>query len=246
MTQSQLGVFEFGNPKTQENCVFSCKVKPIQDGLSSSAPEFISKHLSETSEKSVTSDGAESLCEENSEEELSNTQGFEYTQSYRDLFSSDSEEENISNLEVISCSEEIPQSFSELTSEYDHLRNFNDISDQDSNHVSLKEEFSNTKTLISQVFELPEPRFTREEKGKWVESNKSSVTVIAGNSMRRDPQKKSKKRKHVSTWYVDSGCSRHMTGTLELLSHYVNKEGSSVASGGNQKGKIKGYGMIVK
>ncbi|KAJ9542508.1 hypothetical protein OSB04_029014 [Centaurea solstitialis] len=37
-----------------------------------------------------------------------------------------------------------------------------------------------------------------------------------------------------------------MTGTLELLSHYVNKERSSVAFGGNQKGKIKGYGMIVK
>ena len=50
----------------------------------------------------------------------------------------------------------------------------------------------------------------------------------------------------MSTWYVDSGCPRHMTGTLELLSSYVNKEGSSVAFGGNQKGKIKGYGMIVK
>ena len=50
----------------------------------------------------------------------------------------------------------------------------------------------------------------------------------------------------MSTWYVDSGCSRHITGTLELLSSYVNKEGSSVTFGGNQKGKIKGYGMIVK
>ena len=50
----------------------------------------------------------------------------------------------------------------------------------------------------------------------------------------------------MSTWYVDSGCSRQMTGTLELLSSYVNKEGSSVTFGGNQKGKIKGYGMIVK
>ncbi|KAJ9545061.1 hypothetical protein OSB04_024768 [Centaurea solstitialis] len=58
--------------------------------------------------------------------------------------------------------------------------------------------------------------------------------------------KSSVKQKHVSTWYIDSGCSRHMTRTLELLSHYVNKEGSSVAFGGNQKGKIKGYGMIVK
>ncbi|KAJ9561321.1 hypothetical protein OSB04_006481 [Centaurea solstitialis] len=47
------------------------------------------------------------------------------------------------------------------------------------------------------------------------------------------------KKQHVSTWYVDSGCSRHMTGTLELLSSYVNKEGSSVAFGGNQKEKSK-------
>ena len=50
----------------------------------------------------------------------------------------------------------------------------------------------------------------------------------------------------MSTWVVDSGCSRHMTGTLELLSSNMQQEGSSVAFGGNQKGKIKGYGMIVK
>ncbi|KAJ9547256.1 hypothetical protein OSB04_019799 [Centaurea solstitialis] len=50
----------------------------------------------------------------------------------------------------------------------------------------------------------------------------------------------------VSTWVVDSGCSRHMTGTLELLTSYIKQEGSSMAFGGNQKGRIKGYGMIVK
>ncbi|KAJ9544680.1 hypothetical protein OSB04_024387 [Centaurea solstitialis] len=48
------------------------------------------------------------------------------------------------------------------------------------------------------------------------------------------------KKQHVSTWYFDSGFSRHMTGTLELLTSYVNKERSSVAFGGNQKGNIKG------
>ncbi|KAJ9561450.1 hypothetical protein OSB04_006610 [Centaurea solstitialis] len=37
-----------------------------------------------------------------------------------------------------------------------------------------------------------------------------------------------------------------MTGTLELLSSYIKQEGTSVAFGGNQKGKIKGHGMIVK
>ncbi|KAJ9552991.1 hypothetical protein OSB04_017036 [Centaurea solstitialis] len=37
-----------------------------------------------------------------------------------------------------------------------------------------------------------------------------------------------------------------MTGTLELLSSYIQQEGNSIAFGGNQKGRIKGYGMIVK
>ncbi|KAJ9546508.1 hypothetical protein OSB04_019051 [Centaurea solstitialis] len=37
-----------------------------------------------------------------------------------------------------------------------------------------------------------------------------------------------------------------MTGTLELLSSYIKQEGSSVPFGGNQKRRIKGYGMIVK
>ncbi|KAJ9545037.1 hypothetical protein OSB04_024744 [Centaurea solstitialis] len=36
-----------------------------------------------------------------------------------------------------------------------------------------------------------------------------------------------------------------MTGTLELLSSYL-QQGGYVAFGGNQKGKIKDYGMIVK
>ncbi|KAJ9557109.1 hypothetical protein OSB04_011723 [Centaurea solstitialis] len=210
-----------------------------------------------------------------------------------------------------------------------------------------KEKSLNDEAFISTVFDIQNPKFTRDEKEKWPETNKPSVTVIAGRSMRRDPQKKPKvfqnkeprfvrkscrkkpktkkgykfstsvpsfenfnekfkslscnivfcecfnimhalsnhfhhssclvmnhrgpssrdnqryfgnsipqkskpkpknvvKKQHVSTWYVDSSCSRHMTGTLELLTSYVNKEGSSIAFGGNQKGKIKGHGMIVK
>ncbi|KAJ9552668.1 hypothetical protein OSB04_016713 [Centaurea solstitialis] len=37
-----------------------------------------------------------------------------------------------------------------------------------------------------------------------------------------------------------------MTCTLELLSSYIKQEVSSVAFRGNKKGRIKGYGMIVK
>ncbi|KAJ9545015.1 LOW QUALITY PROTEIN: hypothetical protein OSB04_024722 [Centaurea solstitialis] len=46
------------------------------------------------------------------------------------------------------------------------------------------------------------------------------------------------KRQFVPTWVVDSGCSRHMTGSIELLYSYNKEEGGSR--------KIKGYGMIMK
>ncbi|KAJ9539027.1 hypothetical protein OSB04_031760 [Centaurea solstitialis] len=101
-----------------------------------------------------------------------------------------------------------------------------------------------------------EPRFVRKSCTEIPKTKKGSNSLnyvpIFGNfnekfkSLSYDSEFCECMHKHVSTWYIDSGCSRHMTGTLELLFHYVNKEGSSVAFGGNQKGKIKGYGMIVK
>ncbi|KAJ9544260.1 hypothetical protein OSB04_023967 [Centaurea solstitialis] len=137
MSQSQMGVFRFGQPETQEDCAFVCIIKPLERELSFEAPEFIPKHMLENSYPPKTSN-SESLCRE---QPLEST-----NEEFLDR-ESDTESENI-------------------------------------------------------------PR--------------------------------------VSTWVVDSGCSRHMTGTLELLSSYIKQEGSFVAFGGNQKGRIKGYGMIVK
>ncbi|KAJ9544708.1 hypothetical protein OSB04_024415 [Centaurea solstitialis] len=65
------------------------------------------------------------------------------------------------------------------------------------------------------------------------------------SELQKSKPKPKDKKQHVSTWYVDSGWSRQMTGTLELLTSYVKKEGSSVAFGSNQKRKINGYGMII-
>ncbi|KAI3715213.1 hypothetical protein L6452_22185 [Arctium lappa] len=58
---------------------------------------------------------------------------------------------------------------------------------------------------------------------------------------------KSFKKQHVPIWYLDSGCSRHMTGDRGLLSSYKEKlGGGSVTFGDNKKGQIKGYGVIAK
>ena len=46
------------------------------------------------------------------------------------------------------------------------------------------------------------------------------------------------------SWYLDSGCSRHMTGERSLFLTLTMKEGGTVGFGGNQTGKIIGTGTI--
>src|ERR1044072_162603 len=46
------------------------------------------------------------------------------------------------------------------------------------------------------------------------------------------------------SWYLDSGCSRHMTGERHMFQELELKLGGVVGFGGNQKGKIIGSGTI--
>ncbi|KAJ9557774.1 hypothetical protein OSB04_012388 [Centaurea solstitialis] len=41
-------------------------------------------------------------------------------------------------------------------------------------------------------------------------------------------------------WYLDSGCSRHMTGSKSVLSNYREERGPAVTFGGNGKGQTRG------
>ena len=51
-------------------------------------------------------------------------------------------------------------------------------------------------------------------------------------------------RSRHHSWYLDSGCSRHMTGKRSMFQSLELKAGGSVKFGGNQKGKIIGSGTI--
>src|SRR3954463_1354179 len=53
-----------------------------------------------------------------------------------------------------------------------------------------------------------------------------------------------KKTKHKMSWYLDSGCSQHMTGRSSMFQDLVLKSGGEVKFGGDQKGKIIGSGTI--
>ncbi|XP_023638897.1 uncharacterized protein LOC111830634 [Capsella rubella] len=48
------------------------------------------------------------------------------------------------------------------------------------------------------------------------------------------------------SWYFDSGCSRHMTGNQTALDEYSSVSSGRVTFGDDQKGSIKGKGVINK
>ena len=45
-------------------------------------------------------------------------------------------------------------------------------------------------------------------------------------------------------WYLDSGCSRHMTGNQSLFKIFESKKGGNVTFGDGSKSQIKGKGII--
>ena len=45
-------------------------------------------------------------------------------------------------------------------------------------------------------------------------------------------------------WFIDSGCSRHMTGDETKFATIKPKDGGKVSFGGNQSGKIAGIGEV--
>ncbi|KAK1429792.1 hypothetical protein QVD17_12023 [Tagetes erecta] len=51
-------------------------------------------------------------------------------------------------------------------------------------------------------------------------------------------------RRPINSWFVVSGCSRHMTGNHALLQDFKLKNGTHVAFGGDAGGKITGEGTV--
>ena len=50
--------------------------------------------------------------------------------------------------------------------------------------------------------------------------------------------------KKKKSWYLDSGCSRHMTGDKSLLKQYEERSGPRVTFGDDSKGHTRGYGNV--
>ncbi|KAJ9541880.1 hypothetical protein OSB04_028386 [Centaurea solstitialis] len=84
---------------------------------------------------------------------------------------------------------------------------------------------------------------TKSQFRKQVSSMQFSSSFVTPSNRR---SRFSFNKNHAShKWYLDSGCSKHMTGRKEILSNYKEEYGGSVKFGNNELAPVVGQGDIV-
>ena len=83
-------------------------------------------------------------------------------------------------------------------------------------------------------------------------NNSSAKPALFANQSDEDPficlmakYENSSEPKHSNKWFVDSGCSNHMTFSKALFSSYTSGHPSSVQLGNSTSAKVAGIGTIV-
>ncbi|KAJ9542306.1 hypothetical protein OSB04_028812 [Centaurea solstitialis] len=109
-----------------------------------------------------------------------------------------------------------------------------DSSDEEDTQVALMAIIEEpTLALIAKIEEVPEEIPTQAPEA-------SSSTTPEASTSATDSSSHDK-----GIWYLDSGCSRHMTGSKSILSNYREERGPAVTFGGNGKGQTRGYGTLT-
>ncbi|KAJ9558178.1 hypothetical protein OSB04_012792 [Centaurea solstitialis] len=86
---------------------------------------------------------------------------------------------------------------------------------------------------------------TRKKKSTKRNVKKLDFSMKSTNSKFSVGNKLNSKNNASHKWYLDSGCSKHMTGRKELLSNYKEEYGGSVKFGNNELSPVVGHGDIV-
>ncbi|KAI3681723.1 hypothetical protein L6452_36527 [Arctium lappa] len=86
------------------------------------------------------------------------------------------------------------------------------------------------------------PTTTEADKIAKVKKNASKAKKVTKAEKSTKVKNTTKGSKGI--WYLDSGCSRHMTGQRNLLTEYKEEKGPSVTFGGNGKGYTQGFGVL--
>ncbi|GKA01333.1 retrovirus-related pol polyprotein from transposon TNT 1-94 [Tanacetum coccineum] len=86
---------------------------------------------------------------------------------------------------------------------------------------------------FTQLFELSELRAQSQEKDTVIVKLKEQIKSLKGNV---------DEVVQIVLWYLDSGCSKHMTGDRSQLTNFISKFLGTVKFGNDQVAKIMGYG----
>ncbi|KAJ9557729.1 hypothetical protein OSB04_012343 [Centaurea solstitialis] len=109
-----------------------------------------------------------------------------------------------------------------------------DSSDEEDTQVALMAIIEEpTLALMAKIEEVPE-----EIPAQAPEASSSTTPEASTSSTDFSSQDK-------GIWYLDSGCSRHMTGSKSVLSNYREERGPAVTFGGNGKCQTRGYGTLT-
>ncbi|XP_057993034.1 uncharacterized protein LOC131174023 [Hevea brasiliensis] len=186
--------------------------------------------------------------------------------------SSDSEDEEIDDQVAQMCFMAMEESFNEVTLNddvpkfsYDELVNAlkvinNELELSHKRNKLLKSELASLRKENETSSKVDRPLDRKDKLNAILDSQRSpsikyglgyskfsqtppSKTIFVKASNSNEPSPQMPNLKLESKWYLDSGCSRHMTGNANLFLSLVKKDGGGqVTFGDNGKGKIGGIG----
>ncbi|KAJ9542364.1 hypothetical protein OSB04_028870 [Centaurea solstitialis] len=94
------------------------------------------------------------------------------------------------------------------------------------------------KPLVAETTNIPEP--VKAEPSVKTKVDASTSTPLETNEATESPVTYGK-----GIWYLDSGCSKHMTGNTHVLVDLKEEAGPSVKFGGKGRGITRGYGTLT-
>ncbi|KAJ9544944.1 hypothetical protein OSB04_024651 [Centaurea solstitialis] len=130
----------------------------------------------------------------------------------------------------------------------DSDRDYNDV---DSDHSDSSSEVlpdpyieleNQVKSLAQKVSEYENKIKQANKRTTIVESKLASEHALV---VKFSTELAHSKEKDGHVWYMDSGCSKHMTGRKELLANFKQKYGGNVRFGNKLSAPIMGYGDIL-
>ncbi|XP_075504538.1 uncharacterized protein LOC142541977 [Primulina tabacum] len=160
------------------------------------------------------------------------------------------EKQNLENkLTLFSCSQQkevdsLRVKLSLLTAENDDRRRLFDATLKENKRlINTINTWNKSSVSLNRMHEMQKPVGDRTGLGYGI--NECS-TLLEKDSLKPIKFVTKKKKLEESIWFLDSGCSRHMTGNKVLLSEIVNYRGPTITFGDNSKGKVVGKDHGIK